>query len=363
VDFRNLLRDPASNNNRVARNTCAVRALSPRRHGDNPLPNKPMPDSPQDVSQRTTVRRDAMRPSRHDSAATRGPLRQPLRTDLTPPLRTDAAPAQLPNREETCFPQRFLIFDPRCETQGLGMETQNGIFKVTRWTTVLQAGQIESPDSHHALARLCEDYRPPLLIFARNWLRSPEDAEDLTQSFLCHFVARNLPGSAGRDRGRFRTFLLACFKNFLRDELRRKRRAKVIPTELLAPIATEDDEAGGVDPAVAPAMDRQLDALWAESIRMRVVRQLEQSYQERGKAQLFAELRCLLEGQKPALSYAQLAAMLNISEPLINVEVMRLRERFRKAFRAEIRQTVTNEGELDEEFRYLLSLLFSTESR
>jgi RNA polymerase sigma factor (sigma-70 family) len=244
------------------------------------------------------------------------------------------------------------------------METQNGIFKVTRWTTVLQAGQTDAPDFDVALARLCEDYRPPLLLFARQWLRSREDAEDLTQSFLCHFVEHNLPGSAGRDRGRFRTFLLACFKNFLRDELRRRRRAKVIPAELLAPMATsEDDEAGGVDPAVSPAMDRQLDALWAESIRLRVVRQLEQSYQERGKARLFAELRCLLDGHKPALAYAELAAKLNVTEPLINVEVMRLRERFRKSFKAEISQTVTSETELDEEFRYLLSLLFTTETR
>ena len=241
------------------------------------------------------------------------------------------------------------------------METHNGIFKSTRWTTVLRAGQPDTPDFDSALARLCEDYRPPLHLCARHWLNSPEDAEDLTQSFLCHFVEKNLPGSAGRDRGRFRTFLLACFKNFLRDELRRRRRAKVIPSELVASLSSDDEDGNsGPDPAVTPAFDRQLDALWAESIRLRVVHNLEQSYRERDKAELFGELRCLLEGNKLTLSYAQLAAKLKVSEPVINVEVMRLRERFRKNFRTEISQTVTNEAELEEEFRYLLSLLFTS---
>lgn len=242
------------------------------------------------------------------------------------------------------------------------MDSQNNIFKSTRWTTVLRAGQPDAPGSAGALEKLCEDYRTPLYIFARAWMKSPEDAEDLTQGFFAHFISSNLSGKAGREFGKFRTFLLACFKNFLRDELRRKRRAKVIPSELLASIHG-DPEAGdpAVEPALTPSMERNLDALWAENIRRRVVRDLENSYAERGRHALFSELRCLLEGQKLESSHAQVAARLGVSEAVINVEVMRLRERFRKGFREEVGETVASETELNEEFRYLLSLLFTGE--
>lgn len=250
---------------------------------------------------------------------------------------------------------------PKIRITTHGMEPQPGFFKSTRWSTVLCAGQPDAPGSDGALARLCEDYRPPLYQFARGWLRSPEDAEDLTQGFFGHFIERNLPGMAGQDRGRFRTFLLACFKNYLRDELRRNRRARVIPVELLSSFeaGSEDDAAPVPSPAVNPAVDRQLDALWAESIRQRVVGRMATAYGERGKAGLFARLKPLLEGQKPGQTYAQIAMELGVAEPVINVEVMRLRDRFRKEFREEVGQTVNDPAQLDEEFRYLLSLLFT----
>lgn len=113
------------------------------------------------------------------------------------------------------------------------MDPGAGHFKSTRWTTVLRASRPDAPGAQLALARLCEDYRPPLLKFARFWLKDPDEAEDLTQSFFSHFIESNLPASAGPERGHFRTFLLACFKNFVRDEWRRRRRTRVIPEELI----------------------------------------------------------------------------------------------------------------------------------
>ena len=41
--------------------------------------------------------------------------------------------------------------------------------------------------------------------------------------------------------------------------------------------------------------------------------------------------------------------------------MLRLRERFRKEFRDEVAHTVTDAAQLEEEFRYLLSLLFAVE--
>jgi RNA polymerase sigma-70 factor (ECF subfamily) len=234
-------------------------------------------------------------------------------------------------------------------------------FKPTRWTTVLRAGKPGEGGHDTALARLCEDYRQPLYQFATVWLRQPEDAEDLTQSFFCHFIERNLPGAAGRERGRFRTFLLACFKNFLRDEWRRSRRARAIPAEAITSLVSAADTTQAIrpEPATPPATQTHLDWFWAESIRQRATDALAADYARRNKGPLFRHLSCLLAGRKPEKSYADLAVELGVSEAVIKMEVLRLRERFRERFRNEVAQTVADPKDVDAESRYLLSALFS----
>jgi RNA polymerase sigma-70 factor (ECF subfamily) len=234
-------------------------------------------------------------------------------------------------------------------------------FKSTRWTSVLRAGKPDAPGAHAALAALCEDYWPPLYQFARTWTKTPEDAEDLTQSFFGHFIERNLPAVAGPERGHFRTFLLACFKNFIRDEWKHAHRAGAIPKELITSIRSPEDTNydPGHDPAATPSFDSQLDWFWAESIRQRVTCRLEEGYRSRQKAAVFDHLRCLLVGEKPAKSYEELGVELGLSEAGIKMEVLRLRARFRERFRAEVAQTVADAGEVEAESRYLLSVLFS----
>ncbi len=225
---------------------------------------------------------------------------------------------------------------------------------------MVRAGQPDAPGSDLALARLCEDYRPPLLEFARYWLKSPEDAEDLTQSFFGHLIEHNLPAAAGRERGRFRTFLLACFKNFVRDEWRRRQRARVIPAELLSSLDVADDPTAPMAvPSVTPALERELDRFWAESIRQRVTAALAEDYRARNNGRLFDCLRGLLTGQTLDKPYSELALELGVSKEAVKTAVLRLRERFRQRFREEITQTVADASEVDEEWKYLHSLLFS----
>ena len=61
-------------------------------------------------------------------------------------------------------------------------------FHTTRWTIVMRAAQSQAQGGQSALAELCRLYRYPLYTFARRRGRSPEDAQDLTQSFFLHMV-------------------------------------------------------------------------------------------------------------------------------------------------------------------------------
>ena len=69
-----------------------------------------------------------------------------------------------------------------------------------------------------ALAQLCQTYWYPLYAFVRRGGATHHDAEDLTQAFFAKLLEKNYLGDASRERGRFRTFLLASLKHFLANE-------------------------------------------------------------------------------------------------------------------------------------------------
>jgi len=94
-------------------------------------------------------------------------------------------------------------------------------FDSTRWTVVLQAAQSRAAGGPAALARLCERYWPPLYAFARHRGNGPEDAQDLVQGFFQHLIESQALGTIDQAKGRFRSFLLASFQNFMAMEQRR----------------------------------------------------------------------------------------------------------------------------------------------
>src|SRR5438034_4452724 len=89
-------------------------------------------------------------------------------------------------------------------------------FRTTRWTTINRAGRQDgSAESERALEKLCRTYWYPLYVFLRRQGKSPQDAEDLTQSFFGHMLENNALRTARPERGRFRTFLLSSLKHFV----------------------------------------------------------------------------------------------------------------------------------------------------
>src|SRR5262245_44591760 len=89
------------------------------------------------------------------------------------------------------------------------------IFATTHWSVVLTAGNGDSPLARSALETLCGTYWYPIYVYVRRKGHGPEDARDLTQEFFAQFLAKELLRLADRDKGRFRTFLLATLEHFL----------------------------------------------------------------------------------------------------------------------------------------------------
>lgn len=226
-------------------------------------------------------------------------------------------------------------------------------FSATRWSMVLAA----AGESDDALAALCRAYWFPLYAFVRRQGVAPHDAEDLTQGFFQHLLAKGALGHVARDRGRFRTFLLASLKHFLADE--RDRAAAQKRGGGLAAISFDACDAEArytIEPRDDLSPDRLFDRRWALAVIDRALARLHAEYAASGKGALFDALRPLLTGGA-ASSYVELGAQFRMNEGAVKVAVHRLRQRYGAALRAEIAETVETAEEVDVELRHLLDAL------
>src|SRR5215218_15410 len=90
-------------------------------------------------------------------------------------------------------------------------------FATTHWSVVL-AARGDTSEARVAIARLCSLYWYPLYAFARRMGLGSHDAEDATQGCLAHLLHTDALATVAREKGRFRSFLLAALKNFLSHE-------------------------------------------------------------------------------------------------------------------------------------------------
>jgi DNA-directed RNA polymerase specialized sigma24 family protein len=105
---------------------------------------------------------------------------------------------------------------------------QSELFSPTHWSVVLAAGRGEAePEvAQAALADLCQIYWTPLYSFVRSRGYTVHDAQDLTQGFFAYLIEHKIYARVDREKGRFRSFLLASMKNFLAHASDRERTLK-----------------------------------------------------------------------------------------------------------------------------------------
>src|SRR6266542_4402882 len=137
--------------------------------------------------------------------------------------------------------------------------SEDGWFKTTHWTVILTAREKDGIAAREALARLCSTYWYPLYAFIRRQGSTPHEAEDLTQEFFFRFLERHSLGSVQPAAGKFRSFLLACLKNFLANE---RERAHAQRRGGGQPVISLDSGAAETRYAMEPADDRTPEAVF-----------------------------------------------------------------------------------------------------
>lgn len=245
----------------------------------------------------------------------------------------------------------------RREAQG-----RNESFASTRWTIVIEASDsgTTSGDALNALSELCRIYWRPLYAFLRKQGHSPEDAQDLTQGFFAHLIETRAYARADREKGRFRSFLLGALKYFIADTRDRGRALKRGGGMILEKL--DDDAISETEAQIARTAKWQSDEVydreWAASLVRQALARLAQECAVTGKGEVLGHLLPYLAApQDSPIPYEEMGRRSHRPIATLRSDVARLRARYRAILREEVRDTVQDPMDVNEELRYLCRVL------
>jgi RNA polymerase sigma-70 factor (ECF subfamily) len=231
-------------------------------------------------------------------------------------------------------------------------------FPTTRLSIVLAASGGDD-EARGAMDSLCRLYWPPLYAFIRRRGHDEEAARDLTQSFIVRLLEKGPLRQFERERGRFRTFLLACLKHFLanqRDlEMARKRGGGAVMISI--------DDTGAFErsarqqPADNSTPETIFERQWALEVLQQAMTRVEKECRREGSAKRFELLKPYLTREGDAPAYRDVSHELGITEGAVKVAVHRLRERFHHCLRDQVSLTVAHAADISDEIRHLITAL------
>ncbi len=233
-------------------------------------------------------------------------------------------------------------------------QSKNVVFESTHWSVVLRARD-EDEEAREALEQLCHSYWYPLYAFARRSGKSPDDAADITQGFFAQLIERQGLSKIAPEKGRFRTFLLASLKNFIRNDRRHNATLKRGGGVSTYSLSDQDMESRYQDYAVdSSTAEDEFERDWVESLLAAVISRLRSDYEKAGRIELFNALNAYLVADETRLPQSDLAAQLGLSVPAVKMSIYRMRKRYAELVRAEIAATVSSPEDIDDELNRLI---------
>ncbi|HUS37655.1 MAG TPA: sigma-70 family RNA polymerase sigma factor [Verrucomicrobiae bacterium] len=224
-------------------------------------------------------------------------------------------------------------------------------FSATRWTLIYAARN----DSPEALAALYTRYWGPLYAYIRRSGSSKEEAEDLVQGFFCELLAGDFLKKVTPEKGKFRSFLLACYKNYASNV---RKRASAIKRGGGAPILPMEAEGLEGTYTIEPVDHLTPEKLylrrWALAVIENVLAEVAAEYE--GRSEMFRVIEPFLRKENEC-RYREAAEQLGMSENAFKQAVFRLREFYKSRFRLAVAQTLAPNENVDQEIQELLTAI------
>lgn len=188
-------------------------------------------------------------------------------------------------------------------------------FPSSIWTTLLSLR--ENPERVRDL--VVRRYRQPIYEFVRRQKFSHEDAEDITQEVFAQICREGFLERANRNKGRFRTLLLAVSRHIV-SSFRRRELAAVRDRRRSV---TLDD----FDIAAEHPDDGEFDDLWVKNLVDLSLRQLQDD-------PAVAALKLQLEGR----SYQEIGEAIGKSPTDVTNYIHRAKKKLRQEIERQIRE-------------------------
>jgi DNA-directed RNA polymerase specialized sigma24 family protein len=243
-----------------------------------------------------------------------------------------------------------------------GVKTESAVeepAQMTRWSLVSRAQGSDTASRMAALDSLLETYLPVLAWYlSRHSGLDAHRREDLVQAFVTDKLLRqNIVDKADRSRGRFRSFLLNAFQNYVRDDVRKAQAARRMPAGGQVPL----DEARDT-PDDATGMDRHFQRAWAAQVVQLALDAMQQACAAKGSETVWAifENRMvgpMLRGDAPS-PYGELVEQLGLDSPGQASNLLLTAKRmFGRHLRQVVADTVPADGSVEMELAALKKIL------
>ena len=218
--------------------------------------------------------------------------------------------------------------------------------------------QAQSDIPANALAgweRLTRAYWQPLYAFLRQRGADHHTSADEVQGFFAHLLSKEFLQRIEPGNGHFRSFLLTSLQHWRIDQHRAttsRKRGGGQPH-----LSLEELEAAGVMPVSSEdSPEEAFDRRWARAVYDNALAALHTRLAARGREALFLQLRGLLTGGETT-KYREIVTALQMTEGAVKQAALDFRREFGTVLRDEIRRTVVDESQVDDEVRYLIGLL------
>jgi len=238
--------------------------------------------------------------------------------------------------------------------------TQPRVLPPTRWSLVARAGEEKRAGRTQALSDLLDVYLPALSAHAVSGMRlAPEKTEDLVQSFVADkILERNVLGKADAHRGRFRSFLLKTFHNYVVSELRKEQAQRRHPSGS-AIVRLEDLPR---EPASAHGADSAFNVAWAQQVLAETLDRMQAECRVNARLAVWQLFECrfldpTLDGGVPP-AYGELLDRFGFKSPSQASNVLITAKRmFRRILVDVVSDTLEENDNVDAEIAELLHIL------
>ena len=167
-------------------------------------------------------------------------------------------------------------------------------------------------------------------------------------------------------KGKFRSFLLASFQNFLSDEASRARCLKRGGDREFVFLDAEDAERRyRLEPADYLTAEKIFDARWAMTLLGHAVERLRGEYAARGEMERFEVLKVFVgvEESKTTPTYEEVAKSLRVGVGTAKTLIHRFRKQYAAILRQEIGRTISDPADIEQEINALCNALVVAEGR